>query len=85
MTVNSQLTQTAARILDISVSEAESNCKEIPDHSVVQFWNPARGGAAIIIGQDMTYLRYSGMTGPIQALERYLAGERTRSAVDDRN
>jgi hypothetical protein len=77
MVVDSEFIQTAAGILGISEEAAASNHEEIPEHAVVQFWNPGRGGAAIILGPDMSYLRYSGMTGPIEALERYVAGERT--------
>ncbi len=77
--ITAEMIQAAAQILKITEGEAAEYSREIPEHSLGQFRTGARGGGTIIMGPDLSYIRFGSMTAPIEALERYLSGERTGS------
>lgn len=39
-------------ILGLSDTEAENNCKELPEINAFYFWSSNRGGNAVIINED---------------------------------
>ena len=79
MTVTPEMVRTAARVLQISETEAREHCLEVPGHPVGRFWSPIRGGGAVIVGSDLSYLKVTGQTiGPLEAIDAYLAGARTQ-------
>lgn len=68
---------TAARILEIPVEDAQKNAKYLPNYNAVYFWNPIRGGAAIIIEPNGSFLYAISSVGFDDHLKAFLRGERS--------
>lgn len=49
--MNKKIIKIASEILNITLDEAEKNCKEISEINAYYFWNPTRGGISIIINE----------------------------------
>jgi hypothetical protein len=47
--MNEKIISLAAEVLKISADEAVKNSKPITELNATYFWNPTRGGAAVII------------------------------------
>ena len=52
MCYDPELLKTAASILRVPVEVVETHAKELPEYDAVYFWNPARGGFAVIIASN---------------------------------
>ena len=47
--MNEEIIKMAAEALQISIEDAKKNYKTIPEIDAYYFWNPIRGGYAVII------------------------------------
>lgn len=48
-----EIIDTAALVMHVSAEEAEKHWKEIPEREgLYYFWNPVRGGIAVIISEN---------------------------------
>ena len=72
-----KLTAIASKILNISIDTASKNNKHMPEIDALYIWNPIRGGAAIIIGSDETFLYATSSVSPEEHVQVFAAGERT--------
>lgn len=57
--------------------DLSANCRELEDGSGIHFWDPARGGSAVIVAADGTFLWASSGVRPDQHLEAFIAGKRS--------
>ena len=42
----------AAKSIKVPVEEAKEHCREIPELNAYYFWNPVRGGIAVIVNEN---------------------------------
>lgn len=66
-----------AQILNISIDDAKIYKKEIKDKEAIYFWNPIRGGGAVIVAKDGSYLYAVSAINFDEHLKSFLSGERT--------
>ncbi len=74
--MNKRILTTAAETMKVSPEVAEENCKELPEQDAYYFWNPVRGGIAVIVGRDGGKLGASSGISFEQHLQDYIDGKR---------
>ncbi len=74
--MNKKIITTAAETMKVSVDVAEENFKELPDMDAYYFWNPIRGGIAVIVGRDGEKLAASSGINFEKHLQAYIDGKR---------
>jgi len=67
---------TAISILDITVEDAKTNCREIPEIKAFYFWSNQRGGKAIIINEAGERLIASSAIKYEDHLKAFVSGKR---------
>ena len=75
--MDQKLIELAAAALKVSPEEARSHCKELPEDKAWYFWNPTRGGGAVIIGEDGQKLGATSAVTFERHLSVYRSGRRT--------
>ena len=50
--MNQEIIAIAAQVMKVSCEEAEKHCREVPEINGWYFWNPVRGGIAVMISSD---------------------------------
>jgi hypothetical protein len=80
MNTRTAATTTAARLLGLRFNDAARNCRPLPEEAATHFWNPVRGGGAVIVGVDGTYLHANSPTTWEQLVSAYTSGRRTTEA-----
>lgn len=66
----------AAETLKISMEDALSNSEEIEKDSLFYFWNPIRGGVAVLVDAEGEKLAASSAIGFEKHLQAYRDGKR---------
>lgn len=70
--MDNTLVEIAAKALKVSIKEAQDHCRSIPGDNAFYFWNPVRGGLAVIVGANGEKL---GAASSV-SFERHLAAFR---------
>lgn len=71
-----QLAEIAARVMKVPVEDALKHCKEIQGHGAFYFWNPARGGIAVIVNEQGEKLGATSSVSFEKHLNAFLDGQR---------
>ena len=50
--MNSIIIELAAQVMKVTVEDAANHCKKIPEIDAYYFWNPVRGGIAVIVSEN---------------------------------
>ena len=66
----------AAEAMNVSTEVADKNYKELPEQDAYYFWNPIRGGIAVIVGNDGKKLCASSGISFERHLQAYIDGKR---------
>lgn len=66
----------AAQTMKISYADAERHCKKIPDSNAYYFWNPIRGGIAVIVDTNGEKLGAASSVSYERHLKAFLSGKR---------
>ena len=66
----------AAGTLHVSPEEAEKNHKQIPEADAWYFWNPVRGGGAVIINAEGEKLGATSSVSYERHIKAFLDGRR---------
>lgn len=66
----------AAEVMQVPISVATENNKELPEHKAYYFWNPVKGGVAVIVGEDGQKLAATSGVSFDKHLQAYLDGRR---------
>ena len=66
----------AAETLHIPVEDAEKNCKQVPEADAWYFWNPVRGGGAVIINAEREKLGATSSVSFERHVKAFLDGRR---------
>lgn len=74
--MNNEIIEIAAKTLHISTAEAQKNYKEIEDTNAFYFWNPVRGGLAVIIAENGEKLAATSSVSFERHLQAFLSGKR---------
>ena len=74
--MNNEIIEIAAKTLHISTEEAQKNYKEITDANAFYFWNPVRGGLAVIIAENGEKLAATSSISFERHLQAFLSGRR---------
>ena len=74
--MKNEIIEIAANTLHISTAEAQKNYKEIADVNAFYFWNPVRGGLAVIIAENGEKLAATSSISFEQHLQAFLSGKR---------
>lgn len=74
--MNKRIITTAAETMKVSLEVAEENYKELPEQDAYYFWNPVRGGIAVIVGRDGEKLGASSGISFEKHLQAYIDGKR---------
>ena len=74
--MNQSIVETAARVMKISPEEAEKHWKEVPEIKGFYFWNPVRGGIAVLISADGEKLAATSSVSFNRHLQAFLEGRR---------
>ncbi len=74
--MNKRIIDIAAAAMKVSAETAAENYKEIPEHDAYYFWNPVRGGIAVIVGRDGGKLGAVSSLSFERHLQAYLSGKR---------
>lgn len=72
----SEIIKIASGVLGISVAETEKNFKEIPEIEAYYFWNPIRGGLAVIINSNGEKLAATSSVSYETHLQAFIDGRR---------
>lgn len=71
-----ELVEIAARVMKVSVDKAEKHCKKLEEHDAYYFWNPIRGGIAVIINSAGEKLGATSSVSFDRHLQEFLKGRR---------
>lgn len=74
--MDKKLIEIAAQVLKVSASDAAQHCKEIPEENAYYFWNPVRGGAAVIVAENGEKLGASSSVSYEKHLAAFRSGRR---------
>ena len=74
--MNKQILKIAAETMKVPIEVAKENYKELPDQDAFYFWNPVRGGIAVIVGTDGKKLGANSGISFYQHLQAYVDGRR---------
>ena len=74
--MKNEIIEIAANSLRISTAEAQKNYKEISDVNAFYFWNPVRGGLAVIIAENGEKLVATSSISFERHLQAFLSGKR---------
>ena len=70
------LAEIAAKVMKVSVEEALKHSKKIPEQDAYYFWNPVRGGIAVIVSTQGEKLGATSSIGFEKHLKAFLEGRR---------
>lgn len=76
MRLLSEIIKIASNVLGISIAEAEKNAKEIPEIEAYYFWNPVRGGLAVIVNREGEKLAATSSVSYETHLQAFIDGRR---------
>lgn len=74
--MNKKIVKIAADTMKVPVEVAEEHYKEIPGHEAYYFWNPIRGGIAVIVGKSGERLGATSGLSYEKHLQAYIDGKR---------
>ena len=74
--MDKKIAEIAAKVMKVSVEEALKHNKEIPGHDAYYFWNPVRGGIAVIVNVQGEKLGATSSVGFERHLAAFLEGRR---------
>ncbi|SCW51001.1 hypothetical protein SAMN02910400_01064 [Lachnospiraceae bacterium C10] len=74
--MNKQILKIAAETMKVPIEVAENNYKELPERNAFYFWNPVRGGIAVIVGANGEKLGASSGISFDQHLQAFVDGKR---------
>lgn len=74
--MDKRIIEAAAAKIKISIDEAEKHYKEVPEINGYYFWNPVRGGLAVLINLDGEMLGATSSVSFNRHLEAFLNGKR---------
>ena len=75
-TMNDEMIQMAAEVLDLDVEEVEEHSKEVPEINGFYIWNPKRGGRSMLVSEDGGRLVAGSAVSFKRHLTDFLAGVR---------
>lgn len=73
----SELAAVAARVLAIPEEDARNNSRHLEHLSAYYFWEAARGGGAVVIGNDGSMLFANSSVAPEKHIDAFGDGRRT--------
>ncbi len=74
--MDSEMLMTAAHLLKITEEVASEHMKALPEYNAYYFWNPQRGGTAVIIAENGEKLAATSAVSFEKHLSAFLAGKR---------
>lgn len=74
--MNQEIIAIAAQVMKVSVEEAEKHYKEVPEIDGYYFWNPVRGGIAVMINSKGEKLGATSSVRFEKHLQAFLDGRR---------
>lgn len=74
--MNNDITEIAARALHITAQDAQKHCKVIDGVNAYYFWNPVRGGLAVIVSETGEKLSATSSVSFERHLQAFLSGKR---------
>lgn len=74
--MDEKLTEIAAKVMKVPVEEAAKHCKKIEGQDAFYFWNPARGGIAVIVNAQGEKLGATSSVSFERHLKAFLDGRR---------
>ena len=75
--MDQKLIEIAAGVMKVTAEEAEQHCKKIPEiEGAYYFWNPARGGIAVIVAANGEKLGATSSVSYQRHVEAFLGGKR---------
>lgn len=76
--------QIASKVLNVTKAGVSGHCRELEDDAGYYFWDPRRGGSAVIVAVDGSLLWANSGVRPDEHIASFLAGKRTdRSLFTD--
>ena len=74
--MNKKIITTAVEVMKIPIEVAEEHFKELPEHNAYYFWNPVKGGIAVIVGKNGEKLAASSGISFEKHLQAFIDGKR---------
>ena len=74
--MSKEILSIAAQVLKVSMEEAEKHCKPVPEIDGYYFWNPVRGGIALLINSKGEKLGATSSVRFERHLQAFLDGRR---------
>ncbi len=74
--MNQEIIAIAAQVMKVSVEEAEKHYKEVPEIDGYYFWNPVRGGIAVMINSKGEKLGATSSVRFEKHLQAFIDGRR---------
>lgn len=74
--MNEKIIEIAAKTMKVTTDEAKKHYKKIEDIDAYYFWNPIRGGIAVIIDSNGEKLGASSVVNFNKHLEEFKKGRR---------
>lgn len=74
--MDKMLAEIAAKTMKVTVEEALKHSKEIPDLDAYYFWNPVRGGIAVIVNAQGEKLGATSSVSFEKHVKAFLGGRR---------
>lgn len=56
--MNKKVITTVIEVMKVPIEVAEEHFKELPEHNAYYFWNPVKGGIAVIVGKNGKNLQH---------------------------
>lgn len=74
--MKNEIAAIAAKSMKVSLEDALQHYKEVPEINAYYFWNPVRGGIAVIVNEDGAKLAAASSVSFNRHVEAYKAGRR---------
>lgn len=74
--MNNELFDIAAKTLHMSVEDTKKHCKPVNEINAYYFWNPVRGGLAVIVSEEGEKLAATSSVSFEKHVQAFLSGKR---------
>lgn len=74
--MKTEILEIAAKTMKVSVEEAEKHCRKIEEINAYYFWNPVRGGIAVIVNEAGERLGAASGVNFEKHLKAFIDGKR---------
>lgn len=74
--MDNKIVEIAAKVMKVTVEDAINHYKKIPEMNAYYFWNPSRGGIAVIVAENGEKLGATSSVSYERLVAAFASGKR---------